>query len=69
MKLGEISVVSSKPSKLTHEQHFLNFILYMKHNNINKYDAFMWNWSKSTFSDDALFIASTMQLVMRSSGP
>jgi hypothetical protein len=30
----------------------------MKHDNIIKHDTFMWNYSKSTFCDDALFIAS-----------
>jgi hypothetical protein len=58
MKLGEVLVVLNKPSKLTPEQCFLNFILYMKHDNVTKYDASMWNWSKSALCDDALFIAS-----------
>jgi hypothetical protein len=30
----------------------------MKHDNIIKYDTFMWNWSKFALCDDALFIAS-----------
>jgi hypothetical protein len=30
----------------------------MKHDNVIKYDTFMWNWSKSALCDDALFIAS-----------
>jgi hypothetical protein len=30
----------------------------MKHDNVTMHDAFMWNWSKSTLCDDALFIAS-----------
>jgi hypothetical protein len=30
----------------------------MKHDNVIKYDTFMWNWSKFALSDDALFIAS-----------
>jgi hypothetical protein len=58
MKLDEILVVSRKPSKLTPKQYLFNFIFYVKHNNVIKYDAFMWNWCKSTLSDDALFIAS-----------
>jgi len=71
MKLGEVLVVSSRQSKLTPEQCFLNFILYMKHDNVIKYDASMWNWFKSTLCDDALFIASFINnaLVMRSIGP
>jgi hypothetical protein len=58
MNPNEILVVSSRPSKLTLEQHLLNFILYTKHNNVTKCDAFMWNWSEFALCDDALFIAS-----------
>ncbi len=32
----------------------------MKHDNVTKYDAFMWNWFKSALCDDALFIASCL---------
>jgi len=50
--------IFGQPSKLTLEQHLFNFILYMKHNNVTKYDAFLWNWSKSAINDDGIFIAS-----------
>jgi hypothetical protein len=36
----------------------LSFILYIKHNNVNKYDAIIWNWSKIAINDDGIFIAS-----------
>jgi hypothetical protein len=55
---SEVSIVSSKPSKLTLEQCLFNFILYMKHNNITMYHTFMWNWSKYALCDNAHFIAS-----------
>jgi hypothetical protein len=29
----------------------------MKHDNVTKYDAFLWNWSKSAINDDGIFIA------------
>jgi hypothetical protein len=32
-------------------------ILYMKHDNINMYDVFMWKWSFFALCDDVLFIA------------
>ncbi len=56
--IGEVLVVSNKPSKLTFEQCLLNFILYMKHDNVIMYVAFMWNWLKFTLCDDAIFITS-----------
>jgi hypothetical protein len=43
------------PSKLTPKQHLLNLILYMKRNNITKYDAFLGKWSKSAINDDGIF--------------
>lgn len=45
-------------SKLMLEQHFLNFILCMKHDNVIMYDAFVQNWFKFTLCDDVLLIAS-----------
>lgn len=34
--------IFKQPSKLSLEQHLLNFILYMKHGNVTKYDVFLW---------------------------
>jgi len=45
-------------SKLGPKQRLLCFILFMKHNNVTIYDAFMWNWAKSSLCDDAISIAS-----------
>jgi hypothetical protein len=33
----------------------LGFIMYMKHDDITKYDAFMWNWSNNAINDDGIF--------------
>ncbi len=58
MKLDKVLVVSSIPSKWTLKYHFFNFNLHMKHDNVIKYDPFIWNWSKSTLCDDTSFITS-----------
>jgi hypothetical protein len=34
--------ISKWLSKLTLEQRMFNFILYMTHDNVTKYDAFLW---------------------------
>jgi hypothetical protein len=49
-----------QPSKLYLEQHLFNFILYMKHDNVTKYDVFFgfWNWSKRAINDDNIVIVS-----------
>jgi hypothetical protein len=54
----ELHHISKQLSKLTSEQHLFSFILHMKHDNVTKYDAFLWNWSKSAINDDGIFIAS-----------
>ncbi len=41
--IGEGSIVLGMPLKLSPKQLILNFILYMKHDNVIMYDAFMWN--------------------------
>jgi len=51
-------MVMGRPSRLGPKQWFLCLILFMKHNNIAIYDAFMWNWAKSSLCDDVIFIAS-----------
>ncbi len=56
--LGDALMVKGRPSRLGPKQQFLCFILFMKHNNITIYDAFMWNWAESSFCDDVIFIAS-----------
>ncbi len=42
------------PSKLTPIQCLLSFILFVKHDNVIKYDAFIWNWNKSVINDDGI---------------
>jgi hypothetical protein len=46
------------PSKLALKQHLFNFILFMKYDNVIKYDAFIWNWNNSVINDNGIFIAS-----------
>jgi hypothetical protein len=62
--IGEVLVVLGKLSKLTLEQHFLNFILYMKHDNVIMYVAFMWNCSKFALCHDTIFIASCVNYAL-----
>jgi hypothetical protein len=45
-------------TKMSLSQSFLNFIQYMKRDNVTMHDAFMRNWLKSTLCDAALFITS-----------
>ncbi len=48
-------IVLSMSSKLTLDN---SFILYMKHDNVTMYVAFMWNWSNFALCHDTIFIAS-----------
>jgi hypothetical protein len=38
--ISEGPIISGRPSKLAPKQHLLNFILYMKHDNVIMYDIF-----------------------------
>jgi len=51
---NDAHIVCGRPTKLTLEQQLLQFILYMKHDNVVMFDAFMWNWSKSNVWNDAI---------------
>ncbi len=56
--------ISRQLSKLTLEQRLFNFILYIKHDNVTKYDAFLWNQNKSAINDDGIFIASCINFAI-----
>ncbi len=56
---------SSHSCKLTLERSHLNIIMYMKYDNVNMYDTFMWNWFKITLCDDVIFIASSTNEAIR----
>ena len=47
--------------KLSPAQRLLHFIMYLKHDNVVRYDAFSWNWSKSSSCDDSIFVASCIE--------
>lgn len=51
--------------KLSPDQRLLHFIMYMKHDNAVRYDAFTWNWSKSSSCDDSGFVASCINEALR----
>lgn len=40
---GELRALSSRPMKLSPQQLSLNLHLYMKHDNVSSYNAFVWN--------------------------
>lgn len=42
---GHRHIILDCPSKLTLEQRLLNFVLYMKHDNVIYLDSILWNWS------------------------
>jgi hypothetical protein len=50
--------IQGRHPKLSAHQRLLAFILHLKHDNSAMMEAFSWNWSKSSVSDDAIFVAS-----------
>jgi hypothetical protein len=61
---GETPIVSRRPSKLSLEQQFLNFVFFFKHDNVTTYDFFMWNWAKSSMCTDVFFISSCINFTL-----
>lgn len=55
---GVPHVVTGRPMKLSPEQRLMNFILFMKCDNVVTWDAFVWNWARSSIYDDTFFVAS-----------
>ncbi len=50
--------IYGRPSKLAPKQHLFSFILFMKYDNVTKFDAFIWNWNNNAIIDDGIFIPS-----------
>jgi hypothetical protein len=46
------------------QQRVLNALMYLKHENTVHYEAFQWNWAKSSVSDDAFFVCSVINSVL-----
>jgi hypothetical protein len=57
-------MVMGRPLKLGPKLWFLCLILFIKHDNVIIYDAFMWSWAKSSLSDDVLFVVSCINHVL-----
>lgn len=55
--MGIARVMSSRPMKLTHEQHLLNFVMYLKHDDEINYESFQWNVTPTTLCNNVIFIA------------
>ena len=49
---GDLCILLGCPSKLTPEQRFLGFVLYLKHDSTTALPGFLWNWIKSFVIDD-----------------
>jgi hypothetical protein len=60
--MGIPRVTNGGPTKLTPEQCLLNFIVHLKHDNVVAYESFQWNVDRSSLCDDAIFIASCINV-------
>jgi hypothetical protein len=59
---GQIRGQGGRPCKLEPSQRILNCILSLKHDNTSVFDGADWNWSKSSVCDDAVFVASCINV-------
>ena len=51
-----------RPSKLAPEQRLLSFVVYLKHDNSVTFESALWNWSRTSANDDALFVAGCVKV-------
>lgn len=61
---GDLIKGAGRPPKLSAQQRILNTLMYLKHDNTVHFEAFQWNWSKSSLSDDVLFVCSVINTVL-----
>jgi DDE superfamily endonuclease len=61
---GKFRVCCGRPSKMSSQQRVLNALMYLKHDNTVHFEAFQWNWAKSSVSDDASFVCSVINAVL-----
>jgi DDE superfamily endonuclease len=59
-------VQTGRPNKLSPQDRVLAFILLMKHNNNFRYESSIWNHSRSSVCDDAIFAASAINVALDS---
>ena len=57
-----LRVTNGRPMKLAPEQCLFNFIMHLKHDNVVAYESFQWNVDRSNLCDDAIFIASCINV-------
>jgi hypothetical protein len=61
---GNVSEGAGRQPKIYKQQRILNTLMYLKHVNTVYYEAFQWNWSKTSVKDDVLFVCSVMNTVL-----
>ena len=57
---GAPRTVFGRRPKLCPQQRLLHLIFYLNHDNVTRYDAYNWNWSKLSACDDAIFVYSCL---------
>jgi hypothetical protein len=63
---GIARVQTGRPNTLSPQDRVLAFILLMKHNNNFRYESSIWNHSRLSICDDAIFVASAINVALHS---
>jgi DDE superfamily endonuclease len=53
-----------RPTKLNAPERLLSFVLYCKHNTGVRYESTSWNYSRTSLSDDAVFLANVVNAAL-----
>jgi DDE superfamily endonuclease len=61
---GQLRIRQGRTPKLSPSERLLAFIFFMKRNTCVRYEASSWNYSRSSASDDAAFVASAINVAL-----
>jgi DDE superfamily endonuclease len=61
---GDLKQKPGRPTKLNAPERLLSFVLYCKHNTGVRYESSSWNYSRTSLSDDAVYIASVLNVAL-----
>jgi DDE superfamily endonuclease len=61
---GDLKQKPGRPTKLNAPERLLSFVLFCKHNTGVRYESSSWNYSRTSLPDDAVFIASVLNVAL-----
>jgi hypothetical protein len=61
---GHVKLRPGRKTKLVPTERLLSFVLYVKHNSGARSNGIDWNYSRTSFNTDSIFIASAINIAL-----